>query len=132
MENQPINRLGNPIESIGFALQGLEMRSKAIAGNIANVNTPGYKRKVVNFEDILQDKTFKDVEMRSTDSSHIITGTDSNKPIVISEEQSFNVDSNSIDIDKEMVELSKTGLRFKALSALAKKQFDQMKGIIRG
>lgn len=132
MENQPINRLGNPIESIGFALQGLEMRSKAIAGNIANINTPGYKRKVVNFEDILQDKTFKNVEMRSTDSSHIITGTDSSKPIVISEEQSFNVDNNGIDIDKEMVELSKTGLRFKALSALAKKQFDQMKGIIRG
>lgn len=132
MENQPINRLGNPIESIGFALQGLEMRSKAIAGNIANINTPGYKRKVVNFEDILQDKTFKDVEMRSTDSSHIITGTDSSKPIVISEDQSFNVDNNGIDIDKEMVELSKTGLRFKALSALAKKQFDQMKGIIRG
>ena len=132
MENQPINRLGNPIESIGFALQGLEMRSKAIAGNIANINTPGYKRKVVNFEDILQDKTFKDVEMRSTDSSHIITGTNPSKPIVISEDQSFNVESNGIDIDKEMVELSKTGLRFKALSALAKKQFDQMKGIIRG
>ena len=34
-------------------LQGTGRRSQAIASNIANQNTPGYKRQVVRFEDML-------------------------------------------------------------------------------
>ena len=35
------------------ALNGLSQRQRAIADNIANVNTPGYKAKVVDFEKAL-------------------------------------------------------------------------------
>ncbi len=34
-------------------LQGTGMRSRAIADNLANQNTPGYRRKVVQFENLL-------------------------------------------------------------------------------
>lgn len=133
MENQALNGLTNPIESIEFALKGLGMRSKAIAGNIANINTPGYKRKTVNFEDILQEKTKNDIAISSTNDNHILSAENNRRnPITITEEASFNVNGNSIDLDKEMVELSKTGLRFKALSTLARKQFENIRGIIRG
>lgn len=37
------------------ALDGLSQRQRAIADNIANVNTPDYKAKVVSFEDKLRD-----------------------------------------------------------------------------
>ncbi len=36
------------------ALSGLSAREEAIASNIANIDTPGYQRKVVSFEDALQ------------------------------------------------------------------------------
>jgi flagellar basal-body rod protein FlgB len=36
------------------ALTGLSRREEAIASNIANIDTPGYQRKVVTFEDALK------------------------------------------------------------------------------
>lgn len=36
------------------ALDAYALRQKAIASNVANIDTPGYKRLEVNFEDALQ------------------------------------------------------------------------------
>ena len=40
-------------EQLAAALKGTSLRSKAIANNIANVHTPGYKRQTVEFEKLL-------------------------------------------------------------------------------
>jgi flagellar basal-body rod protein FlgB len=39
--------------ALSSALDGLSMRQRAIANNIANVNTPNYKAQRVQFEDAL-------------------------------------------------------------------------------
>ena len=39
-----------------MGLDATELRSRTIAENIANINTPNYKRKYVTFEDSLKDK----------------------------------------------------------------------------
>ena len=36
-------------------LSASELRAKVISSNIANLNTPGFKRSVVEFEDLLRD-----------------------------------------------------------------------------
>lgn len=41
------------ISALTSALDGLAARQRAIAGNIANVNTPGYTARRVTFEDAL-------------------------------------------------------------------------------
>jgi flagellar basal-body rod protein FlgB len=41
------------ISALTSALDGLSLRQRAIADNIANVNTPGYHAKRVQFEDAL-------------------------------------------------------------------------------
>lgn len=41
-------------QALGRALDGLDARQRAIASNIANVETPGYQARVVNFEDGLR------------------------------------------------------------------------------
>lgn len=132
MEAKPLHSLNGPIDSIEFALKGLNMRSKAIAGNIANINTPGYKRKEVHFEEILQKQSVNETQINTTNSLHLLEEVNQEEPFITTETNSFNVDGNSINIDQEMLELSKTGLRFKALSTLAKKHFDNIRGIIRG
>jgi flagellar basal-body rod protein FlgB len=40
-------------KALESALDGLSMRQKAIANNIANINTPGYTAERVSFEDAL-------------------------------------------------------------------------------
>ena len=43
------------IQGVERALDGLSMRHSAIATNVANINTPGYARREVNFEQSLID-----------------------------------------------------------------------------
>lgn len=51
----------------------LSVRQTAVAGNIANINTPGYKAvEVEPFESVLDNTT---VAIRKTDPDHITTGS---------------------------------------------------------
>ncbi len=43
----------DPVQSLLAGLKGTSLRGRAIADNIANLNTPGYKRKAVEFEKAL-------------------------------------------------------------------------------
>lgn len=129
----------NPTDSLGVALQGLNMRSKAIAGNLANTNTPGYKRKIVSFEEQLKQVQGQlrlgDIPLATTDSKHFgneVNSIQDLQPRIEIDPSSIFVDQNNIDIDKEMLDLAKTGLSYKALTSITKKYFEQMKGIVRG
>ncbi len=129
----------NPADSLGVALQGLNMRSKAIAGNLANTNTPDYKRKIVGFEEQLRQVQsqlrLSDIPLATTNGKHISNEVNSIRdvqPKIETDPSSIFVDHNNIDIDKEMLELTKTGLSYKAISSMSKKYFEQMKGIVRG
>ena len=133
--NKPIN----PSDSLGVALQGLSMRSKAIAGNLANINVPDYKRKVVNFEEQLQKvqgkQELSDIPLATTNSKHFSNTVNTIRdisPKIETDPSSIFVDRNNIDIDKEMLDLTKTGLSYKAISGVTKRYFEQMKGIVRG
>lgn len=129
----------NPADNLSVALQGLGMRSKAIAGNLANINVPEYKRQTVNFEDQLQRAQGRsqshDVQLTTTSSKHFSTGINSIRdinPQIETDPSSILVDHNNIDIEREMLDLTKTGLSYKAMTGITKKYFEQMKGIIRG
>jgi len=43
------------LKMLAHAMQAYTMRMRAISSNIANLDTPGYRRESVNFEDTLQD-----------------------------------------------------------------------------
>lgn len=137
MDPQSINQKIDPLESLTVGLQGLDIRSKAIAGNIANLNTPGYKRQIVKFEEALQEvqksNKLSDIPLDATNPKHFTNSVYriSDTPIeVTTDNMSLSVDENSVDIDKEMLELTKTGLRYKALTNMSKKYFESMRGII--
>ncbi len=132
---QPIN----PADSLGVALTGLALRSKAIAGNLANTNTPDYKRKIVSFEEQLQQVQSKqrlsDIPMATTNAKHFnndVHAINEIQPRIETDPSSIFVDHNNVDIDREMMDLTKTGLNYKAVSNMTKKYFEQMKGIVRG
>ncbi len=129
----------NPADSLGVALQGLNMRSKAIAGNLANTNTPGYKRKMVNFEDQLKQVQgqlrLSDIPLSTTNEKHFNNEINTIRDVkakIETDPSSMFVDHNNIDIDREMLDLTKTGLSYKAITNMTKKHFEQMKGIVRG
>lgn len=110
------------------ALDGLSARHSAIADNIANVNTPGYKRKDVPFEDALA----RAVRDQTSPCTGAATGPASRfTPCVTRDTDSAaRSDGNNVDVEAEMVRLAETTLRYETLSQYVGGYFAGLKAVI--
>ncbi len=106
-------------------------RESVIANNIANVDTPGYKRKDLNFEGVLTEELGK-CKHRSLDSK--VSELDMSKlnPTVYTDSSnySYREDGNNVDIDTENVELASEQIRYEGLTSSISSQFDRIKSVI--
>lgn len=138
-EQNTLFELNNALPSLEVALKGLTVRNKAVSGNIANVNTPGYKRQVVNFEETLQKvqsgKRLSDIPMQKTHPRHFANDIFRIDQVKVEMgfdlDTEFNADGSNVDIDKEMIDLAQTGMHFKAISEFSKRNFESLRGVIR-
>jgi len=88
------------------ALQGSSMRHAALSENIANVNTPGYQRRDVDFKSALQ-------AAMPGGSSAI-----SSAPFApaVDGAAAVRVDGNSVDVDTENAALAQNALEYEAMT----------------
>jgi flagellar basal-body rod protein FlgB len=102
------------------ALSGSSLRQQAIAQNIANVNTPGYRRQDVDFASALHaawDQGTAKVE--SVD------------PTVQADPSSvMRADGSSVDIDTEAANQAKNGLQYEAISTVMKTRVSILRSAI--
>ena len=103
----------NTYDIIKMALDATNLRSQTIANNIANINTEGYKRHYVTFEETLNDAMPKIEE--KTDNS-----------------KGLRVDGNNVDIEEEKVNQAMTTLQYNALISFANGKIAMTKSIISG
>lgn len=138
--NYSFNSTPNSLGALEVALKGLSMRSEAIANNVANVNTKNYKRQYVDFENILEQHiNGEDTNALSiTDTKHYKLGATSMGEVMDGLEKEtdsnteFGLNTSNVDLDAEFIDLTKTTMKYKALSKMAMKQFQQMNSIIGG
>jgi flagellar basal-body rod protein FlgB len=102
------------------ALSGASLRQQAIAQNIANVNTPGYRRQEVDFESALQ--AAWDQGSGSVEHVHPSVETDTSSVM--------RADGSSVDIDTEAAEQAKNGLQYEAVSSVMKARTAILKSAI--
>ena len=106
-------------------------RESVIANNISNVNTPGYKRKDLNFEGVLTEELGR-CKHQSLDSK--VSSLDMSKlnPTVYTDSSnySYRMDGNNVDIDTENVELASEQIKYEGLTSSINSQFDRMKSVI--
>ena len=102
------------------ALTGASMRHAALSENIANVNTPGYQRKDVDFHSALQ------AAMPGGSAAVGATGfaveTDGSAPV--------RADGNSVDIDTENAGLAQNALEYEALGQVLKARDEILRAAI--
>jgi flagellar basal-body rod protein FlgB len=94
------------------ALDGASAKQKAIAHNIANVNTHGFKSFEVSFKEQLRNALGHSdkLTLKATDHRHITNKIDINElvpQVTRNNTTSARADGNNVDIDKEMTELAK-------------------------
>lgn len=109
-------------------------RESAISNNIANTDTPGYKRQDVDFESALKQELGSskyiplDKKVRGLNSDlsglDVSTYTDSSN-------YSYRLDRNNVDVDTEQVELASEQLRYEMLTTSINEEFNRMKLVLK-
>lgn len=111
------------------------LKNEAISNNLANVNTPGYKRQTVNFESILRDhlQLGPQTQMRLTDEKHMTASGPRGLTARIEEvrDTSFRTDENNVNVDIEMSELAKNQIKYAALTEQLNGQLTRLKTAIK-
>ena len=106
-------------------------RETVISSNIANVNTPGYKRKDLNFQGVLTEELGR-CKHESLDSkvSDVDLSRLDPQIYVDSANYSYRMDGNNVDIDTENVELASEQIRYEGLTDCINSEFERMKAVI--
>lgn len=121
-------------------MNGLSKRFKTVAQNIANVNTPGYARSEVTFENELREAlNMKDDEklaLTTTDDAHISNVPRDVTSITPKEHRAVGEltrwDGNGVDLDIEMSKLAQARMTYTALASLMSKRIESYKLAIGG
>ena len=108
------------------------LRNDAISNNIANADTPGYKRQDVNFETQLA-KALRSSRYTSMDSKVANVKMNRLNPITYTDYSgySYRIDGNNVDPDTEGVYLSKNQVVYQGLTQSIKQEFKNLQSVMK-
>lgn len=108
------------------------LRNDAIANNIANVDTPGYKRQDVSFEKELA-RAIGSSRYETMDSkvSDLKLGQINPKVYTDAANYSYRLDKNNVDIDTENVYLAENHITYNAVMSAITKDFEELKSVMK-
>ena len=116
------------------------LRADLISSNIANIDTPGYKSRDIEFESSLKEEENRlydvqshKLELAKTNSRHLNplnNATDQRGTIFFRDGQDARNDGNTVDLDVETTELAKNKVMYDALTAALKKDSAIFRSVI--
>ena len=107
-------------------------RESLIANNIANADTPGYKRQEIDFQSVLKNElnSYKfmnlDQKMNAVDLSKLNASVYTDH-----KNYSYRLDGNNVDIDTEQVELASEQIKYQALTQSITSEFQRLQTVIK-
>lgn len=110
-------KIDNILDIIDVGIRAENLRQKAIASNVANIETPGYRRVDVEFKDLLAKalKASEDVDF------------DAIEPELYQPENTrVKSNGNDVSLELEVGEMVKNTLRHKTYVRLLQKKYAQM------
>jgi flagellar basal-body rod protein FlgB len=104
------------------AMVGAGRRHDALSANVANANTPGYRRVDVDFHSALNaalDSSDRDKSLAEVQFTAEQDGSGS-----------VREDGNGVDIDREMAALTENNLEYQAIAGVLRQQFRVLETVI--
>jgi flagellar basal-body rod protein FlgB len=120
------------INVLNRAADAAWQRNEAISNNIANVDTPGYKRQDVAFESVLQ-KALGNNRYESMDEkvSNINLSRLRGRAYVDYANYSYRLDGNNVDIENENVMLAENQLKYQGLISSINQEFTNLQTVMK-
>lgn len=120
------------INVLETSLSAAATRQETIANNIANVNTPNFKRKDVRFETELK-HAFSHSDESTVDARVRHLDLDALEPEVYTDyaELSYRYDGNNVDINNENAILAKEQIKYEGLMDSMNRDFSMIKSVLK-
>ena len=116
-ERYEMSRTADIVDVIEAGISAESLRQRAIANNVANLNTPGYRRVDVRFKELFA----KAMDSAGgVDLGKVELGTYQPKDTPV------KLNGNDVSIEVEIGAMVKNSLRHKALIRVLQKKYDQM------
>ncbi|GAB2715749.1 flagellar basal body rod protein FlgB [Arthrobacter bambusae] len=103
--------------ALGSALDALTLRQNTIANNIANINTPNYHAKRVQFEDAL--------------AASVSAGNGYAAPTVSTSQEPTQLNGNNVNLDTETLSNVDTVLRYQFAARAVGDEFTAIRTALR-
>lgn len=116
------NLFGPHLDNLQRALSRTAERHSLLTTNLANLNTPGYKRQDLDFSITLDEETGK----ATARLEEFRRATNPN-----SDDTSIRTDGNNVDLEKEVMSIAETELRYQALADFTSQYFGNLRSVIR-
>ncbi len=113
------------------AMDASYQRMTLLANNLANADTPTYKRKDIDFQDIFY-RELKKTQQPNLDRSVKNLATEDLNPKIFTDysNYSYRIDKNNVDPDTENVELASETLRYQIYTSAMNQEISHFKKAI--
>ena len=112
-----MSQISNIIDFLEAGIKAESLRQKAIANNVANLETPGYRRIDVKFEELLA---------KALDSPGAVDLGEIESQIYQPKQTPVKSNGNDVNLEAEVGEMVKNTLRHKTYIRLLDKKYKQM------
>lgn len=113
--------MGEKLELLQRLVNAGDVRQKVVSQNIANVNTPGYKTRQLNFEDQLAEEL-----SRTTMQSKAEPST------TLAPNLKTRNDGNNVDLDREVGQLNKNAMLMQTYLRMIGAEVSMMRDAMEG
>lgn len=124
----------NPFAHHETALQLRALRSELLSSNIANVDTPGYKARDIDFKVAFHQAQGDATSLRTTHARHLESapGQSAAADVKYRLPMQPSVDGNTVEADVEQAQFAENTVRYRASLAFLSSQISGMRYAIKG
>lgn len=112
-----MSKVDNIFDVIEAGIRAEKLRQNTISNNVSNLQTPGYRRFDIKFEELLA---------KAMDSSGSVDLSDVDAEIYRPQNTTVKSNGNDVSLEVEVGEMVKNGLRHKAYIRLLQKKYQQI------
>ena len=114
----------NYVNSLDKAADAANLRNELLTNNIANVSTPNYKRKDLDFESVLQGELAGEKNLsKAVKKANQNLETLDAQVYTDNASLSYRLDGNNVDINTEEARLAENQIKYQALVDLMNQEF---------
>lgn len=122
------------INVLNKGLDASSQRQRVLSNNVANIDTPNFKRSDIDFQKVLGQalgEVGDDLPLKVTSPLHLQKPEAANLSGVVTEQgSSFRTDGNNVDIEREMTNVAENGLYYNSVTQAVSSQLGLLRMVI--